>query len=429
MRSEDLMGTSAPQPTAWTAGARPLRPFPTDRPARAVIVGAGGMGTWWSKVVVASDVAELVGVADLDESAPARVLAESGIADPGSVATGTDGVELALATEADILINPTVPVAHHPVTVRALHAGIPVLGEKPVTETLPEALSLLAHAQTTGVPFMISQSRRFFPQVRQLRGFLAEFGPTVLTSAFFSLFTEHGGFRSTQQHPLLRDMGIHAFDTARYITGTDPVAVTAHGTNPPWSVYAGDGTVSCTFEMVRAGGRENPVEPEHSLFVYNGTWNARGLGTYWNSEWRLGAEHGSATWDGRGAPRFGAEEGPRPGTDNADAGLDADRAERLAVLQAEADAPHDDEPNQIDASLIEFVTALREDRRPLSEVHENILSFAMVEAAVTSVDRGTRVEIDPLLEAARDQAIAAETDEQARAVLQSWSSVREALAG
>ncbi|MDO5662688.1 MAG: Gfo/Idh/MocA family oxidoreductase [Brachybacterium sp.] len=368
-------------------------------PKRAVVVGAGLMGQWWSRVIASSPVTELVGVADLVEGMPEASIAQSGVADPGSVAVGTDGVDLALELDADIIINPTVPIAHHPVTVKALHAGIPVLGEKPVTETLPEALSLVAHTEITGTLFMVSQSRRFFRQVRQLRRFVAEYGPTVLTSAFFELFHEHTGFRAEQQHPLLRDMGIHAFDTARYVTGTDPIAVTAHGTNPDWSVYAGDATVSCTFEMT--GG---------SLFVYNGTWNARGLPTYWNSEWRIAGEHGTATWDGRGAPVLGTE--------------DDEETARLAERIAADDAR---EPDQIDASIIEFVTALREDRTPMSEVHENILSFAMVEAAVASVDRRGRVAIDDLLEEARLEAIAAETHPDARDVLESWTSVRDAL--
>jgi predicted dehydrogenase len=374
--------------------------LPDDRPARVVVVGAGSMGSWWAREVVASEVAELVGVADLVEGAPARVIEQSGAPDPAAVAVGTDGVDLALEVGADLLVNPTVPVAHHPVTVKALHAGIPVLGEKPVTETLPEAISLLAHAELTGVPFMVSQSRRFFRQVRQLRSFVAAHGPTVMTSAFFSLFTEMEGYRRTQQHPLLRDMGIHAFDTARYILDADPVAVTARGARPEWSVYHHDATVTATFEM-----------SDGSLFVYNGSWNARGLPTWWNSEWRIGAQHGSATWDGTGAPVLGTED-----------------EEETARLQAAVDAETAPEPDQIAASLVECVSALREGRTPMCEIHENVLSFAMVEAAVASVEEGRRVEIDELLEQARTEAIAAETDAEARAIMQSWDSVREALA-
>ncbi|WP_304502253.1 Gfo/Idh/MocA family protein [Brachybacterium sp. FME24] len=390
-----------------TAAAPTLAPhltgfpkLPADRPARVVVVGAGGMGSWWAREVAASPVAELVGVADLVEGAPQRVVEQAGVADPSAVGVGSDGVDLAVELGADLLIDPTVPVAHHPVTVKALHAGIPVLGEKPVTETLPEALSLVAHTELTGVPFMVSQSRRFFRQVRQLRSFVAAHGPTVLTSAFFSLYTEMEGYRRTQLHPLLRDMGIHAFDTARYIMDADPVAVTARGAQPDWSVYSHDATVTATFEM-----------SDGSLFVYNGTWNARGLPTYWNSEWRIGAQLGSATWDGKGAPVLGTDD-----------------EEATKHLQAAVAAESGEEPDQIAASLIEFVSALREGRTPMCEVHENLLSFAMVEAAVASVDRGVRVEIDELLEQARVDAIAAETHPGARDLMQSWTSVREVLA-
>ena len=389
----DTSGAPTPGP-----GLTGFPRLPSDRPARVVVVGAGGMGSWWAREIVASGVAELVGVADLVDGAPQRVIEQSGVADPSAVHTGTDGVELALELGADLLVNPTVPVAHHPVTVKALHAGIPVLGEKPVTETLSEALSLMAHTELTGVPFMVSQSRRFFRQVRQLRSFVAAHGPTVMTSAFFSLFVEHDGYRRTQQHPLLRDMGIHAFDAARYITGADPVAVTAHGTRPDWSVYSHDATVSAAFEM-----------SDDSLFAYHGTWNARGLPTGWNAEWRVAAQHGSATWDGTDAPVLGTED-----------------LEGTARLQDEVAAETAPEPDQIAASLVECVSALREGRTPMCEVHENLLSFAMVEAAVASVERGQRVEIDELLEQARVGAIAAETDPAARERMQSWTSVRDA---
>ena len=96
-------------------------------------------------------------------------------------------------------------------------------------------------------------------------------------------------------------------------------------------------------------------------------------------------------------------------------------------LQAEVAAEDAPEPDQIAASLVEFVSALREGRTPMCEVHENLLSFAMVEAAVASVESGQRIEIDTLLEQARVEAIAAETDPAARELMKSWTSVREVL--
>ena len=105
--------------------------------------------------------------------------------------------------------------------------------------------------------------------------------------------------------------------------------------------------------------------------------------------------------------------------------LGTEDLEGTARLQDDVAAETAQEPDQIAASLVECVSALREGRTPMCEVHENLLSFAMVEAAVASVERGQRVEIDELLEQARVEAIAAETDDRARDLMQSWSSVRE----
>jgi hypothetical protein len=72
---------------------------------------------------------------------------------------------------------------------------------------------------------------------------------------------------------------------------------------------------------------------------------------------------------------------------------------------------------------------LREGREPLTAVRSNVLSFAMVEAASLAAETGERVVVDDLLQDALADAIALETDPEARAVLESWDSVREALAG
>ena len=87
-------------PNAALAAAEGLTPL------RAVVVGAGGMGRWWSRVIASSPMTELVGVADLVPGMPEESIAQSGAADPSAVAVGTDGVDLALEVGADIIINP-----------------------------------------------------------------------------------------------------------------------------------------------------------------------------------------------------------------------------------------------------------------------------------------------------------------------------------
>jgi hypothetical protein len=64
----------------------------------------------------------------------------------------------------------------------------------------------------------------------------------------------------------------------------------------------------------------------------------------------------------------------------------------------------------------------------MGEVHENVLSLAMVEAAVRSAETGTRVLLDDVLNRAHAEALAAETRPAVRDALASWPSVREVLA-
>jgi predicted dehydrogenase len=347
-----------------------------------VIIGAGAMGRAWLRTVEADPEVSCVGVADIDIRA-AEDAAE------GDYPVSTDGIELARRVGADAIINVTVPAAHHPVTTEALFAGLPVLGEKPVAETVAQALSLVAAAEVTGELFMVSQSRRYNAQLWALREQARALGRAgQLTTEFFKA-PRFGGFRDAMDHPLLLDMAIHPFDTARFVLGAEPVSVYCEEHNPAWSWYAGDAAATAMFEMT--GGVR---------YVYTGSWCAPGLETSWNGSWRLSAEHGAAVWNGDDPP----------------------------VMEPDlATAPAEDPGHEIAGSLRAFTAALRTGVVPMGEVHENVMSLVMVEAAVQSASTGTRVRIDDVLERAYERATADEPRADVRDALHSWTSVREAL--
>ncbi|MBU2663700.1 Gfo/Idh/MocA family oxidoreductase [Actinoplanes bogorensis] len=332
-----------------------------ESPLPVVLVGAGGFGRQWLAMLLAADknMVELRGVADLDLEA-ARAAA------PPGLPVGSDPVELARRTGAKALINVTVPAAHHPVTTAALFAGLPVLGEKPLAESVSQALSLRAAAELTGELFMVSQSRRRNPQLARLRALVDGLGRIGTVTTTFARSERFGGFRDRMAQPLLVDMAIHAFDAARYLLGADPVSVWCQSWNPPWSWFDGDANAVAVFEMT--GG---------TRYVYNGTWCSPGEITSWNGAWRISGEHGTALWDGHDEPLL-------PGN-----------------------AP-DDPYGGIEASLHAFVEALRTGEPPSGEVHENLMSLAMVEAAVLSAERGFPVRLEDVLTAARDRAVTEE---------------------
>lgn len=359
-----------------------------EHPLPVIAVGAGEMGRAWLSVLEQSHEVDLVGIVDLDQDAAHRAAAAIG---RPQLPVGTSAVGLAADTAARAVIDITVPSAHHPVTQEALIAGLPVLGEKPAAATLAEALSLAATAEATGQLFMVSQSRRWNPQVAELRGLLEDIGPVGTVTTEFFRAPRFGGFREQMDHPLLLDMAIHAFDTARFLLDADPLAVYCDAYNPPWSWYLGAANAAAVFEM-EGGAR----------YVYTGSWCAPGDETSWNGRWHASGQYGSATWDGETDP--------------------VARTTRPA-------GPH--EPSDlhgIAGALRVFCAALRTGTTPMGEVHENVLSLAMVEAARESADTGRRVFVDDVLNRAHRAAVRAERNPQTRAMLTGWTSVRQSLA-
>ncbi|MFC7343488.1 Gfo/Idh/MocA family protein [Saccharopolyspora griseoalba] len=335
-----------------------FRTITDDRPLRLVIVGAGQMGRTWVEAVAGSRLAEVAGVVDLDEGA-ARAAA------PPGAAAGASLGEVARRSAADAVVDVTAPAAHLPVTLEALELGLPVLGEKPLAATLPEAVKLVRAAEQAGELFVVSQNRRFHPGLWRLKREVAALGEVGLLTHQFFKAPHFGGFREAMAHPLVVDMAIHNFDAARFLLDADPVAVYCEEFNPSWSWYAGSAATTAVFEM--SGG---------SRFVYTGSWCSPGLETSWNSDWRVSAAGGTATWDGIGEPQV---EALRP----------------RAVATAE-DYPGDD----LRGSLAVFVEALRTGVEPMNECHDNLRSLAMVHAAIASAETGSRVRVDEVLAAA-----------------------------
>lgn len=370
----------------------PFATIPDDgTPLRVVVVGAGGMGRAWLNTVEQSPLVELAGIVDLDLDAAQAAAAALGR--PG-LPVGAGTAQLASDVGAQAVINVTVPAAHHPVTAEALAAGLPVLGEKPVASTVAQGLSLAAAAELTGQLFMVSQSRRYNRHLFAAKELGSSLGGVGIVSAEFFKAPHFGGFRDAMDHPLLLDMAIHQFDMARFLLDADPVSVFCEEYNPQWSWYRGDAGATAIFEM--SGGER---------FVFTGSWCSPGMETSWNANWRISGENGTVLWDGDNAPTLETVE-PAAGPD---LGEVVDPGQEIA------------------GSLRDFVRALRTGSAPMGQVHENIMSLAMVEAAMASASSGTRVSVGGLLEASYQECLASERNPEVLDVLKAWPSVTTAL--
>ncbi|MFF2031320.1 Gfo/Idh/MocA family protein [Arthrobacter sp. NPDC058192] len=366
----------------------------TRSPIRVVLIGAGLMGKKWISALTACPDVELVGLVDLNLTAAEAALREAGLE---HLVTGRSLTEVAAATAAQAVVNVTVPVAHHPTNVEALFAGLPVLCEKPVAPTVSQGLSLAAAAEVSGQLLMISQSRRYYRHLADLKEQMALLGDVgIMTTDFFKA-PHFGGFREEMEHVLLVDMAIHAFDVARYLLGREPVSVYCEEYNPSWSWYAGDAATTAVFEFT--GG---------ARYTFTGSWCSPGLETSWNGNWRVSGAHGTASWDGENAPVVEMPD-DRSGPTSARKSTDRQEAEEIA------------------GSLAEFVSALRTGVTPSGEVHSNVLSLAMVEAAVLSAEKQERVNIGQVLECAYTNAVSDENVPAVKEALLAWTSVGNLL--
>jgi predicted dehydrogenase len=349
-------------------------------PLRTVVVGAGNMGVKWATTVHASAVAELCGVADVVPNSARDRMAAAGLGDVPVVASLTDALA---AGPVDLVVNATVPEAHHDVTTAALRAGVHVLSEKPAAATLAQALSLAAASEAYGRRVVVSQSRRYHPQLERFRTQVGGLGPVGMVTTEFFRAPRFGGFREQMADPLLVDMAIHPFDTVRHLLDQEPVAVYAEAFNPEWSWYDGNAAAAVVFEM--SGG---------ARYVYAASWCSPGAETSWNGSWRVSAAGGTARWDGDHAPQA-----------DPDVPVDVDGTGRAGI----------------DAALHEFAATRDAVAPPRGEIHENLVSLAMVEAAVASSASRQRVLVADVLAEALTAATAQETDRRVAGVLAGWA--------
>jgi predicted dehydrogenase len=255
-----------------------------------------------------------------------------------------------------MVLNVTPPSAHKQVTLKAFEAGLHVLTEKPLSDTLRDAKDMVAAARKHKRILMVSQNYRFRRWARTIRQLIVEkrLGEVSNAAIRFAKAPQFpGSFRLKMDFPLVVDMSIHHFDLMRYILGAEPETVYARSWRPSWSWFEGDPCCMATFRF--SGGL---------TALYDGSWVTRCRETGWDGEWRIECSEGVIEFGGDKvfAARFGQPEQEAP----------------LMSLPAE---------NQ-DYSLIEFMRCLADGREPETSGRDNLASLAMVFATVDSIRSG-----------------------------------------
>lgn len=169
-----------------------------------------------------------IGIAPERSYADYRRMAEAEAARP-------DGIE------AVVIVTPNH--LHAPIATAFLEAGIDVICDKPLSTTLPEARQLLDRATALNRKLLVTLNNTGYAMVRQAREMIAagELGRIVAIHASYiqdwlTLPVDAEGNKQAEwrtdparagQSAVLADIGVHAYNLASFVAGTQAEAVSA----------------------------------------------------------------------------------------------------------------------------------------------------------------------------------------------------------
>jgi predicted dehydrogenase len=242
---------------------------------RVILVGLGARSRIWRTVLDADPRVRIVGMADRNPQA----LADA--ARPG-VVTGESLAQVTAQVAADAVILITPPAGRDAQIAEACAAGLAILAEKPLADSLAAATAHVAAAEAAGVPLMVGLNFRYLAVTRAMKALFADDRLGAPAFGRFNYERWRDGYLPhinryplTMDQPMLWEQSIHHFDLMRHVYGAEPVAISARTWNPPWSMYKGHANVSALI------GFSNGVE-----VTYQGTWagNWDHLGFNWRTD-------------------------------------------------------------------------------------------------------------------------------------------------
>jgi inositol 2-dehydrogenase len=196
---------------------------------RIGLIGAGRMGKVFAHTLAFSvSEVELLAVADVNPQASQEAAARYGIKH-----AYTDYHELLQRDDIDAVVIVTPTATHAEVIQAAAAVGKHVFSEKPLAQTLEACDQAIAAVRIAGVKLQLGFMRRFDPAyvMAKQRIDAGEIGTPVMfrstgrdpkrTSLEFARRENSGG--------LIMDMGVHDFDLARWLMGSEVVRVHSEG--------------------------------------------------------------------------------------------------------------------------------------------------------------------------------------------------------
>ncbi len=335
-------------------------------------IGCGNISnTWLSSLAKRNDI-EFCGLVDIDRDAAREKVSAHGLQCP----IFTDAAKAIKATSPHIAIDNIIPSERLALAEICMSNGLHVLSEKPLADNIDNAKKIIKLSDKYNRDFFVMQNRRYNTNMFSYRNAIqsGRIGEIGYLGVEFFRDPHFGGFRDIMDSPLLIDMAIHTFDQARFLLGKNPVSVICKEYNPGWSWYKGNSSAICIFTF-----------EDGTIFNYTGSWCAPGMNTSWDSGWRTIGSKGSCLWNGNDFPTAG-----------------------LSILNDVKSCHPDAESIIIDrincdigghaGCINEMIESIKAGSRAQTDCRDNIISMAMVFAAIKSSAKNREIQIKNILE-------------------------------
>lgn len=212
------------------------------------VAGVGRIGSFHARSASAHPDVAATTIYDPDHVL-ARAVAESCGA---GIATSLD----ALLNDTDALVIATPTSTHADLIRRATDRGRPVFCEKPIALDLDATRAIVEHVAESGATVQIGFQRRFDTGYGRARAMVADGGLGrlyVVRMAGHDAQPPHEAYLPTSGG-IFRDLSIHDFDIARFVTGQDIIEVYADGAVIGFDFFARYDDVDTAVAVLRFSG-------------------------------------------------------------------------------------------------------------------------------------------------------------------------------
>ena len=238
---------------------------------KVAVLGAGRIGSFRARVLNGLPEVDEIFVGNRTVERAEKLAREVG---------GTAGtVDEAIDSGPDAVFVSLAAGLHAPALHRCIDAGLPIFCEKPIALTLRDTAEVIEHAEKAGNLLQIAFQRRLDPDY--LRAYQAVRDGTLGT--LYSIrITAHDAEPAPEEFiassgGTYRDLHIHDFDLARWLTGLDVGQVYAVGSVRGFDRYARFGdvdnaaimmTMSDGLPVLVTGTRHNPRGHDFRMEVF-----------------------------------------------------------------------------------------------------------------------------------------------------------------